>query len=448
MPRARRLQNGSFMALSVVLLTLALPGVASTGLDLTQTVERIPLPPVAGPVTLHVEPLASRVRLETRDAAEVARRVRLASRTLCPEVGVEGDAVVLRCTSRFIAAALVPHAGGQSLEVRLLQVAPWAGRDGLPSVPFDPSRLSLGAPCPGDAPAGAGECALAAGQLQRAEELFRQAGEGPGAPLAALRLGDLAARADDLPEAVRHWKQVAPGSPFGRLAAARLCETDPRCLVSNRAAFLFATADAHPALRADLVLRQARLDAFHGKALEAAMALARDRGPAGACAAEPILCGDILLAALREPGARGTQALALYLDTPSRDRGPLAVELARAGSERATASGAPVFAANLLSAVSGQVPPARLADHLARAAELYLAGGDRIRAGVVLEFARSRLGRSDLASPRWTRVALGVSGRPSRTAPPRPELVGAEDDLGAAEKALASARARASGGTP
>jgi hypothetical protein len=409
------------------MLTLALPAAASGGLDLTHAVERIPLPGGA-PVALQVEPLASR--------------------TLCPSVAVEGDAVYVRCSSRQISAALVPHAGGQSLEVRHLQVPPWAGRDGLPHVPFDPSRLSLGAPCPGDTPAGEGECALASGHVQRAEERFREAREGPGAPLAALRLGDLAARAGDLQEAVRSWKEVAPGSPFGRLAAARLCETDPRCIASG-SAFLFAAADAHPELRADLVLRLARLEAFQGKALEAAQALAPEFARRGACTAEPHLCGDILLAALREPGARGAQALALYLQVPSRDRGPLAVELAAAAAERAAASGAPVFAANLLSAVSGQVGAARLADHLARTAELYLDGGDRARSGVVLEFARSRLPRSTLASARWSRIAAGVAGRPARGGlAAASEVAGAEDDLRAAARAVAGARGGAGGGTP
>jgi tetratricopeptide (TPR) repeat protein len=445
--RARRLQNGGCMAVSVWLLTLALPAIAGGGLDLTHAVERIPIPGT-GPVTVQVEPLASRVRLEVRDAAAVARQLRAASRTLCPAVAVEGDAVVLRCTSRQISATVVPHAGGQSLEVRHLQVPPWAGRDGLPHVPFDPAKLSLGAPCPGDAPAGAGECALASGHLQRAEELFREAREGPGAALAALRLGDLAARAGDLQEAVRSWKEVAPGSPFGRLAAARLCETDPRCIASGRSAFLFASAEAHPALRADLVLRQARLEAFLGKALEAAQALAPEHARGGACTAEPQLCGDVLLAALREPGARGAQALALYLEVPSRDRGPLAVELAAAAADRAAASGAPVFAANLLSAVSGQVAAPQLADHLARTAELYLDGGDRARGGVVLEFARSRLPRPTLASARWARIARGVAGRTGSATPaPRPEVAGAEDDLQAASRAVAGARG-GTGGKP
>jgi hypothetical protein len=444
--RARRLQNVGSVAVTVWMLTLALPAVASGGLDLTHAVERIPLPG-GGPVSLQVEPLASRIRLQVRDPVALARHLRNASRTLCPAVGVEGDAVYVRCTSRLISATLVPHAGGQSLEVRHLQVPPWAGRDGLPQVPFDPSRLSLGAPCPGDTPAGAGECALASGQIQRAEERFREAREGPGAPLAALRLGDLAARAGDLQEAVRIWKEVSPGSPFGRLAAARLCETDPRCVASGRSAFLFAPTDAHPALRADLVLRRARLDAFQGKALEAAQALAPEFAHGGGCTAEPQLCGDVLLAALREPGARGAQALALYLAVPSRDRGPLAVELAAAAAERAAASGAPVFAATLLSAVSGQVGAPLLGDHLARTAELYLEGGDRARSGVVLEFARSRLPRSALASARWTRIAAGVAGR--RGGPQaHGELAGAEDELRAAARAVAGARGGPGGGTP
>jgi hypothetical protein len=392
-------------------------------------------------VEVRVEPLASRVVLTPRDPASLARGLRAVSRSLCPQVAMDGHEVVLTCRSRFLAASLVPHAGGRSLEVRELQVPPWSGRDGGPVVPLDPVRLTIGPPCPGGEPVAAAECALATGQAHRAEELFREAIGGPDAALAALRLGDLAARAGDLPGAIRRWKEVSPASPLARLSAARLCETDPRCIQSRRASYLFAPGDAPPALRADLLLRSARLEAFHGKALEAAQSLAGEQRPDGACAAEPVLCRDVLLAALREPGARGAQALALYLETPSRDRGHLAPELAAAAAERAADSGAPVFAANLLSAVSGAVPPGRLSAHLARAAELYLHGGDRTRAGVVLEFARSRLPRAELASARWARLARVAGTRPQKTGPGgRPELAGAEEDLRAAERALAGGR--------
>ena len=443
---ARGLQCVGTVAPAVALLTLLLPAAASAGLDLTHSVERVAIPAAALPVSVRVEPLASRVVLASRDAAALARAVRAASPTLCPEVGVSGGEVVLRCRTPLIGAALVPFSGGQSVELRHLQVPPWSGRDGMPLVPFDPRKIGLGSHCPGEGNAAVGECALGTGHPEQAEEPFRDAVSGPHGDLAALRLGDLAARAGNLPEAAAMWKRVSPSSAYGRLAGCRLCEIDPACLASPRAAVLFHPDEEASPLREDLLLHQARIDAFQGRALEAAQALAPEQGPAGACSAEPVLCADVLLAALREPGPRGAQALALYLETPSRDRGPVAVELARAASDQAASAGAPVFAANLLATTSGAVPPAQLADHLARATELYLVGGDRVRAGVLLDFARSRLAAAELATPRWARIARGVSGRAGRgPAPGHPELAGAEEDLQAAKAALAAVPTRAGG---
>ncbi len=437
------------MALSVALLTLLLPAAAQAGLDLTHTLERFPLKGGGRGLTVRAEPMAGRVIVEGPGVAALAQELRAPTRTLCTDVSVQDETVVLRCRSKQIAASIAPHAGGQSLEIRFLRVAPWSGRDGLPLVPFDPFRLDLGASCPGDTPAGSGECALAAGQLKEAREHFLAATEGAGAALAALRLGDFAAHEGDLPEAIRRWRQVPPRSPFGRLAAVRLCETEPDCLPTGRSSILFDAAAVGPALRPDLLLRRARHDAFAGRALEGAQSLTGEYGAGGACSAEPELCGDILLEALKQPGPRGTQALAIYLATPSRDRGPVAIELARAASERSLAAGAPVFAANLLSLVSGVVTTAQLPDHLARTAELYLEGGDPVRASVVVEFARTRLGRPELASPRWTRIAKGASTRaPAKVAAPRQDLSGIEAELGHSGRAIETARDQVTRSTP
>lgn len=437
------------MALAVALLTLLLPAVAQAGLDLTHTLERFPLKGGGRGLTVRAEPMAGRVIVEGPGMAALAQELRTAARTLCTDVSVQDDTVVLQCKSRHLTASIAPHAGGQSLEIRTLRVAPWSGRDGLPLVPFDPFRLDLGAGCPGDTPAGSGECALAAGQLKEARAHFLEAAEGPGAALAALRLGDFAAHEGDLPEAIRRWRQVPPRSPFGRLAAVRLCETEADCLPTGRSSILFDAAAVEPPLRSDLVLRRARHDAFAGRSLEGAQSLTGEYGAGGACSAEPQLCGDILLEALRQPGARGTQALAIYLATPSRDRGPVAVELARAASERSLAAGAPVFAANLLSLVSGLVAPAQLPDHLARTAELYLEGGDLVRASVVVEFARTRLGRPGFAAPRWARIARRASTRASpKVVAPRADVTGVEAELGHSGRAVELARQQVARSTP
>jgi hypothetical protein len=247
------------MAVSVALLTLLVPAVVQAGLDLAHAAERFPLKAGTRIDAVRTEPIAGRVIVETPDAPAVAAQLRASTRTLCTDVSVKDGDVVLKCASRQLSAKLVPHVGGQSLEVAFLRVAPWAGRDGLPLVPFDPYKLELGASCPGDTPAGLGECALAAGRLQEAQERFLEATEGPGAALAALRLGDLAARASDLPEAVRQWRRVPPRSPFGRLAAIRLCETEPSCLPVGRSSILYDPASVQPALRPDVLLRRARI---------------------------------------------------------------------------------------------------------------------------------------------------------------------------------------------
>ena len=441
------------MGSSVALLTLVVSAMTLAGLDLAETVERFPLKGTARVTSVRAEPLAARVILESSNVASLAADLRSPTRTICTDVSVEDGVVVLRCASRFIAASLVPFQGGQSIELRVLRVAPWAGRDGLPLVPFDPFRLGLGEGCPGDSPAGRGECAIAAGNFSQAREHFQAAAGGPGAALATLRLGDLAALEDDLAGAVRMWQQVPSGSPLRRLASARLCEVEPSCLASTRTSILYSLAQIDPTLHADQILRRARVDAFVGRSLEAAEALSGEHGPGGACTAEPTLCGDILLDALRQPAARGTQALAIYLATPSRDRGPVAVELARAASERCASSGAPVFAANLLSAVTGSVGAVQLPDHLAKTAELYLQGGDTARASVVVEFARSRLGPAQLASARWVRIIQDTSRRPApqqavRPGPDAKALQAIDADVAAAGRTVVESRGRTAGGAP
>ena len=441
------------MGSSVALLTLVLPAITLAGLDLAETVERFPLKGTARVTSVRAEPIAARVILESSNVAALAAELRSPTRTLCKDVSVEDGVVVLRCASRFIAASLAPFAGGQSVELRVLRVAPWAGRDGLPLVPFDPYLLGLGDGCPGDSPAGRGECAIAAGNFPQAREHFQAAVGEPGAALATLRLGDLAALEDDLAGAVRMWQQVPSGSPLRRLASARLCEVEPSCLASTRTSILYSLAQIDSTLHADLILRRARVDAFAGRSLEAAQALSGEHGPGRACASEPTLCGDILLDALRQPAERGTQALAIYLATPSRDRGPVAVDLARAAAERCRSSGAPVFAGNLLSAVTGTVGPGQLSDHLANTAELYLEGGDTSRASVVVEFARSRLGPAQLGSARWVRILQATSRRPAppqavRAGPDTRALQAIDADVAAAGRTVVESRGRTPGGAP
>src|SRR3990172_3877205 len=54
-------------------------------------------------------------------------------------------------------------------------------------------------------------------------------------------------------------------------------------------------------------------------------------------------------------------------------------------------------------------PAADLEGHLLRTSELYLLAGDRVRAGVVVEFARARAGEKGLRGSRWAAVARAAA---------------------------------------
>ena len=131
-----------------------------------------------------------------------------------------------------------------------------------------------------------------------------------------------------------------------------------------------------------------------------------------------------MLAALRDGGAasgaggrldgealkNAEAALDVYLALPGWDQGPLAVELSQAAAELAARLGAPVFGGNLLAAAAPVVPAALRADHLLRAAELFLDGGDTARTRLVLEYAETRIAKR--RAPRWAAVRAAAGGAP------------------------------------
>lgn len=422
------------------LLALAL---ASPPLALTVSAERIALPAAAGPVRLEARPLERRVSLRVPAAATaaLARRLRGASR-LCPAVDAAPGEVVLRCTARWVRAAVVEGVPGPSLELFELSVPPWRpDEEGPPLVPFDGAALGLG-PCPGEGPAARGECALAAGDLAAARAAFEEALAAGASAHAQLRLGDLDLRDDRPAAAVERWRRARAEAPWGRLAAARLCELEPGCLAAGGRAAVFDALAVERPLRADLVLRRIRLRALAGDLGGAARAVADDSRPAGACAAAAAWCRHVLLVALRQPGADGAAALAAYLDVPGRGDGPLALELARAAADRALQAGAPRFAAALLAGQTGRVPGDELSDHLRRVVELYAGAGDAVRGREVARFARTRLPAAALARPAW-RAALAAlrPAPPAAPAPaPAPAAPADDPDLRAARAAVEAAR--------
>ena len=86
-------------------------------------------------------------------------------------------------------------------------------------------------------------------------------------------------------------------------------------------------------------------------------------------------------------------ALEVYLSLPIWDHGLLATELSEAAADLASHIGAPVFGGNILAAVAPGVGIAMLPAHLLRTAELYLDGDEIARARLVLEYARTRIGK-------------------------------------------------------
>ena len=443
------------MTLLVALLTLAAappapaaPAAARAATEGIEAVEHVPLPVAKSAMQLSVRALESLVVIAApHDTAEVARALRVAPRAVCPGFTVRGGEIRLTCRSRRIVARLVERPHGALLEIRETRGLPWEGEDAPPLFPFDPPAAGLGQGCPGSTPGGRGECALARGERDAARASFAEeaVSAGPPAAHAALRLGDLAYAAGDLHGAATQWTR-AHGQPWERAAAARLCEVSASCISGAGAGALSAPAGLPEPLARDLAFRRARALAFLGQPSEAVHALAAG-DTALACASAPAICQRLILVALREPGATAMEALALWVELPSRDRGPAAYETEVAAAAVAEREGAPGFAANVLAAAAARAPAQALQEHLLRTAELYLAAGDGIRAGVVLEFARTRAGRRDLPGARWAAVIHGVTTAKRRPPAHEPAAVEASALLAAADQVARAARAL-QGGTP
>jgi hypothetical protein len=317
-------------------------------------------------------------------------------------------------------------------------------------VAFDPPSLGLGATCPGSTPAGRAECHLARGNRAAARAALEEITDGPTRSFAELRLGDLAFAEGDVPAAAERWSR-AQGQPWERIAAARLCELSWSCVASARAESLYAIEGLPQPLARDLALRRARALAFLGRPAEGARSLVTGEPRTSPCAAAPAVCRGVARAALLAPGPEAADALLLWLEIPERDHGPDAYETEVAVAAIAEREGAPIFAASVLAAAAGHVPAHELRGHLLRTSELYIAGGDRVRAGVVLEFARARAGKKGLVGKRWAAVARAVAGRGSPSPHARPRAPSTADTsalLAAADRSARAARGIVEGTHP
>ncbi|HET9599371.1 MAG TPA: hypothetical protein VFP65_27605 [Anaeromyxobacteraceae bacterium] len=409
-------------ALVALLTLLAAPAAsaATPAMDGYEALEHVALPDVGAPLELRVRSLERVVELSApRGLDRLAQAARRAPRAICPEVTRSGASVLLRCRSTRLVARLVPRSAGTLLEIGEARGLPWSGEDAPPIAPYDPVAAQLGEACPGSTPGGRAECLLAQGDLAAARAALAL---DPGGAHAELRLGDLALAGGDARAAATHWARVR-GAPWERVAAARMCELAAPCLASPAADALYALDDLPAPVARELLLRRARALAFAGRPLDALRGLvAAPPQLAGACAGAPATCQRVALAALAGPGA-GVEALTLWIDLPSRSTGPSAYPAEVAAAGLAAREGAPAFAANVLAAAAARAPAADLPQHLLRTAELYLEAGDRVRAGVVAEFARARNGSKALPGARWSAVRRQLAApsrpRPASTPPPR-----------------------------
>jgi hypothetical protein len=435
---------------SVAIVALALA--VKPPLSLVRETERLDLPPAAAGLRLEAHPFTREWILHLPPAAVPSTVFHLrGSSRICPEVNASKDGVVLRCTTSRTRVSIVKDAAGTGLLVHRLSVPSWRPEDqGPPLVAFDLERLNLGR-CPGQTPELQGECKLAAGDLVAAKALFEQGvKEGP-APLAHLRLGDLALLDDDPDAAAAHWRMARTEAPWGRLAAARLCELEPRCLGSQAFEAVYDSLAVEHTLRPDLVLRRARMACFDGDLVNTARLLSAESGPGGACQGAMAWCRGIILLALQVTPPGGIEALTAYLDLHARTDGPLALELAQAAASQAERAGAPVFAANLLASITGTIPDEDLDPHLRRVAALYLQGRDRVRADEIVRYARSKLGEAAMKNPGWAALrkavragavkAARVASRPAAEGAPAAEPPEPSDpDLAGAQAAVSAAR--------
>jgi hypothetical protein len=437
-------------------------------LAISATTERIPLPGLRGPIELTVDAMSRvlRVRLSKKDApAAFAARIASHIGMLCPRVEVKDDGVELGCRSRRIEAQITTEGQGQGkgkangeasyLDINELRGLPWrAGPDAAPSYHYDPWRTGLGQSCPGKSEAAQGECELKEGHTLQAAIHFRAALDSMNRQMACVRLGDLAIGIGDPITASGWYRRAGSHGVFGRVAETRLCEMDGRCLESTaQVVRTFDSSGMPEPLRAELMLRGARAEAYAGRLPSAIHMIARqvgEHGMASICReGGELLCRRILLEAMRAaeainamnpgnptrpslpirpadakafaevkpPGAAPAgsksvektgdeyleELLETYLEMPSWEKGQLAVELSQAAAPLAARLGAPGFGGNLLASLAPEVPDAQLSNHLLLATETFLKGKNWARARIVAEYAQTRLGAKGKDSDKRAR---------------------------------------------
>lgn len=355
-----------------------------------------------------VDALSARVELHGLSSPQRAvSRLKRSPSALCPKVALEGKVVVLTCVTRRITASIGTFRGQPQLDLRATRGVPWAQRSSL--VWYSPLDLGEGGACPGTTSAGRGECLLEKGDREAGMAELQLAARIDQSPLAHLRLGDLAWDAGDPNRALAHWAKTGPSGIASRLARIRECELSGVCLGAFDVSAGFDLTGLPDRVLRDVRVRLLRLTVFADQLAHALPQMQWSEG--GTCTLDPSLCDSALLQSLQAPeGELRQAALAVYLQRPIPTEPPVRLALARAAAETSADLGAPLAAAQLLNSVMDDVPAAELDAHLLRTAQMFERGGDRIRAGVVRDFARARPGQKPSAA--WREV-----GRSPRTQP-------------------------------
>jgi tetratricopeptide (TPR) repeat protein len=394
------------------------------------TIERLPLAVAPNRVVLSVDSLAMRMELTTTaDARAIEQRFLAAKPQLCPIIERIGNRVILDCRTPRIEARVDPNGGKPVLEIREVRGLPMSEDGDQIWFFYHPIALRLGSACPGDTPAAKAECHFNAGRFTEAALEFRKCLQNENRRLAQLRLGDIALRTGDPATAAGWYRMAGNYGIFGRMARSRLCELGGTCLGELRKRYFDASLLPEP-LRTEMLLRAARAAAYVGAVKESMTALleAMRSSPHVCDGATRSLCRRMVLFALKFPEREGAaETLEAYLSLPSRTEGFLAIELVRAAAERSLDQGAPLFGANLLAASLPWVEAVdvdAVGDHLLRSAEMYLAAKDLARARTLFEYAEGRIGRKNMAGPRWAVITAAVGGVDAHAQRQRDESMG------------------------
>lgn len=375
----------------------------------TASVERLRVARSGGEVTVKVEPLLARV---------VMTGAKLTGKPsqLCPKVERRGDTTTLHCRTRRLWAALAKDARGSYLDVRQLIGVSWLDADFIPVMGYAPSTFLLPDSCPGTLLAAQAECALARGDLSRAERLFTACLETPDLGLCHLRLGDFAARRGDVEAALQHWAMAPYNGPVARLARFRTCELMGTCLDVEGSARARSLDTLPPELHLEVKLAAVRRELAAGRDAEAMTLFVSmlEQAPT-VCEGNQPLCQRLVWIGLQSDDAEARMgALSVFLQDRVR-RGGAEHELNQLAAATATELGAPAFAASIISANTPRVPRAELPEHLLRVIELYLAAHDTVRAAVVFEYAEVKLG-AVTQGVRWNAVRKALNHK--TTLPP------------------------------